>query len=320
MKLNYRDVMKLSTKDDFDWRITGKFDERAWPRHNPHTGTDFGMDVGTPIYAMADAEVVAENNGIDFATVKSTGSLTNDYGNWTMYYVPSWDRTYLDGHTQLGQSAVKVGQILKQGDLITKSGNTGVSSGPHLHRTVAPGRHTTLQSLFSNAIDFVKDTPGVNETEVVPGPEGLKPYLATIPAGATLYDRNGSAYSKPTTAAHEVKVYEEVGDLRGFSASWLQGVSAAYFKVGATPTPPVKPTEPAKPVYKDRNGSIVTIAATAALRDANDNVYPVRTTRDQVVTVTGQVGDGISGKTLLKFSAKWLQGVSHAYVRLENVK
>lgn len=313
MKLNYRDIMKLSTKDDFDWRITGKFDERAWPRHNPHTGTDFGMDVGTPIYAMADAEVVAENSGIDFATVKSTGALANDYGNWTMYYVPSWDRTYLDGHTQLDQSAVKVGQILKQGDLITKSGNTGVSSGPHLHRTVAPGRHTTLQSLFSNAIDFVKDTPVVNDTEVAPGPAGLKPYLATIPAGSTLYDRNGLAYRKPTTAAHEVKVYEEIGDLRGFSASWLQGVSAAYFKVGATP-------KPAKPAYKDRKGSIVTIVAKAALRDANDNVYPVRTTRDQVVTVTGQVGDGISGKTLLKFSAKWLQGVTHAYVRLENVK
>lgn len=313
MKLNYRDIMKSSTKDDFDWRITGKFDERAWPRHNPHTGTDFGMDVGTPLYAMADAEIVAENFGIDFATVRSTGSLANDYGNWTMYYVPSLDRTYLDGHTQLGESVVNVGQIIKKGDLITKSGNTGVSSGPHLHRTVARGRHTTLQSLFSNAIDFVTDTPWVNDDEVVPGPEGLKPYLATIPAGATLYDRNGSAYSKPTTAAHEVKVYEEVGDLRGFSASWLQGVSAAYFKVGATP-------KPAKPSYKDRKGSIVTIAATALLRDANDNEYPVRTTRDQVVTVTGQVGDGISGKTLLKFSAKWLQGVTHAYVRLENVK
>lgn len=313
MKLNYRDIMKLSTKDDFDWRITGKFDERAWPRHNPHTGTDFGMDVGTPIYAMADAEVVAENFGIDFATVTSTGSLANDYGNWTMYYVPSLDRTYLDAHTKFGESVVNVGQIVKAGELITKSGNAGVTTGPHIHRTVAPGRHTTLQSLFSNAIDFVKDTPGANDTEVTPGPEGLNPYLATIPAGATLYDRNGSAYSKPTTAAHEVKVYEEVGDLRGFSASWLQGVSAAYFKVGATPTP-------AKPAYKDRNGSIVTIAATALLRDANDNVYPVRTTRDQVITVTGQVGDGISGKTLLKFSAPWLQGVTHAYVRLENVK
>ena len=313
MKLNYRDVMKLSTKDDFDWRITGKFDERAWPRHNPHTGTDFGMDVGTPIYAMADAEVVADNRGIDFATVKSTVSLTKDYGNWTMYYVPSWDRTYLDGHTQLGQSAVKVGQILKQGDLITKSGNTGVSSGPHLHRTVAPGRHTTLQSLFSNAIDFVKDAPVVKVTEVTPGPEGLKPYLVTIPAGSTLYDRNGSAYSKQTTEAHEVKVYEEIGDLRGFSASWLQGVSSAYFKVGAKP-------KPAKPAYKDHKGAKVTIAAAAALRDAKDNQYALRTTRDHIVAVTGQVGDGISGKTLLKFSAPWLQGVNHAYIRLENVK
>lgn len=314
MKLNYRDVMKLSTKDDFDWRITGKFDERAWPRHNAHTGTDFGMNVGTPLYAMGDAEVVAQNSGINFATVKGTGSLANDYGNWTMYYVPSLDRTYLDGHAQFGQSVAKVGQIIKKGDLITKSGNTGVSTGPHLHRTVAPGRHTTLQSLFTNAIDFVKDTPVVKDTEVTPGKEGLKPYLATIPAGSTLYDHKGVAYPKTTTVAHEVKVYEEIADLRGFSASWLQGVPAAYFKVGA------KPAKPAKPAYKDHNGSTITIPAKAVLRDANDIKHPLRTTRDHIVRVTGQVGDGISGKTLLKFSAPWLQGVKHAYIRLENVK
>ena len=303
--------MKLSTKKDFDWRITGKFSELAWPRHNAHTGTDFGMNVGTPLYAMGDAEVVAQNSGINFATVKGTGSLANDYGNWTMYYVPSLDRTYLDAHAQFGQSVAKVGQIIKKGDLITKSGNTGVSTGPHLHRTVAPGRHTTLQSLFANAIDFVKDTPVVKDTEVTPGKEGLKPYLATIPAGSTLYDYKGAAYSKPTTAPHEVKVYEELGDLRGFSAPWLQGVSSAYFKVGANP---------AKPAYKDRKGSKVTIPAGAVLRDVKDNKYALRTTRKHIVTVTGQVGDGISGKTLLKFSAPWLQGVKHAYIRLENVK
>lgn len=53
----------------------------------------------------------------------------------------------------------------------------------------------------------------------------------TIKRGTTLYDKNGKAYPSKTTNDHSVKVTDQNGNLLGFSASWLVGVSKAYFKI-----------------------------------------------------------------------------------------
>ena len=41
------------------------------------------------------------------------------------------------GH--ISSSDMKIGQIVKQGDVIAKSGNEGKSTGPHLHLTIREG-------------------------------------------------------------------------------------------------------------------------------------------------------------------------------------
>lgn len=92
-----------------------------------HGAVDFGVSVGTPVYAAADGIVVT-----------STGGGSDSYG----YYIKIKHYNGLYTLYAHGSSLVaKVGQEVKQGQLIMYSGNTGNSTGPHLHFEVrvAPG-------------------------------------------------------------------------------------------------------------------------------------------------------------------------------------
>jgi murein DD-endopeptidase MepM/ murein hydrolase activator NlpD len=102
-----------------------------------HTGgdcysIDFKMPEGTPIHAARDGVVVGTKDDSD------KGGSDKKY---------EWDANYIlirhsDGtlghyvHLKKGGCRVKVGQEVKTGDLIGLSGNTGHSTGPHLHFAV----------------------------------------------------------------------------------------------------------------------------------------------------------------------------------------
>jgi murein DD-endopeptidase MepM/ murein hydrolase activator NlpD len=89
----------------------------GWRWGRPHGGIDFAIDVGEPIYAVFDGVIrVAQVNGGYGKMV-----LIRHYNNLETLY----------GH--LNEIKVKVGQIVKAGDVIGYSGNTGFSTGPHLH-------------------------------------------------------------------------------------------------------------------------------------------------------------------------------------------
>lgn len=85
-----------------------------------HEGMDFACDVGTPVYATGDGIVNAADwhsgygNRID---------IDHGFG-------------YLTRYAHLSKISVKPGQSVKRGDLIGLSGNTGKSTGPHLHYEV----------------------------------------------------------------------------------------------------------------------------------------------------------------------------------------
>lgn len=293
--------MKLSTKTDVDWRVTSAFGVLHAPRNNPHAGTDFGMNNGTPLYAMDDIEVIAVNVGVDYTLSKSGGKWNKDYGNWIMYYVPAYNRTYLDAHLTYGATVPTAGTKMRKGELITKTGNTGLSTGPHLHRSVAVGRYLNLTDLFNNVIDFVKDKVTIEKEH-----NDFSPFEAKIPANSTLYLEDGTQASLPTTKTHTVTVTSRKGQLLGFSAPWLQGVDYAYFKE-------TKPVDSWK-------GKVITIPAKATLRDEKGVPHSLKTTRNHNVTVTGQIDNQNHSNTLLKFSASWLQGVKSAYIRVRDVR
>jgi murein DD-endopeptidase MepM/ murein hydrolase activator NlpD len=89
-------------------------------RKQPHLGIDLAADIGTPVYATADGRV-------DF--------VGRDRGLGKMIRI-----NHLSGYTtvyaHLSQIQVKRGEQVKRGDLIATVGNTGYSTGPHLHYEV----------------------------------------------------------------------------------------------------------------------------------------------------------------------------------------
>ena len=84
-----------------------------------HGALDYGVPVGTEVYAAAEGVVLAAN--------WSNGGL----GNYVCIQHSGGLRTYY-GHGN-GTFYVKPGDVVKKGQLIRLSGNTGNSSGPHLH-------------------------------------------------------------------------------------------------------------------------------------------------------------------------------------------
>jgi murein DD-endopeptidase MepM/ murein hydrolase activator NlpD len=107
-------------------RITSGFGMRFHPLlgyTRMHQGIDFGVPVGTPVYAAGDG-VVEE------------ARMASGYGRWLkIRHSGGWETGY--GH--LSRWAVRAGQRVRQGEIVAYSGNTGRSTGPHLHYEVMEG-------------------------------------------------------------------------------------------------------------------------------------------------------------------------------------
>ena len=102
-------------------RISADYGYRVHPlfftRHL-HTGVDFATAIGTPVYATADGVV----NAASFST--------GGYG-----YLVKIDHSlgFMTYYAHLNKIVVQKGMFVKRGQLIAYSGNTGQSTGPHLH-------------------------------------------------------------------------------------------------------------------------------------------------------------------------------------------
>ncbi len=105
-------------------RIASGFGYRIDPVYKTvkmHAGLDFAAPQGTPIYASADG------------TIKLAGNSGNGYGNHVIIN-HGYGYETLYGHMVKVKS--KVGQKVKRGEVIGWVGNTGKSTGPHLHYEV----------------------------------------------------------------------------------------------------------------------------------------------------------------------------------------
>ena len=86
-----------------------------------HYGMDFTASIGTKVYATGD--------GI----VKDVQSIGGGYGNWIMI---DHDFGYSTLYAHLSKFNVKIGEHVKRGNVIGLVGNSGTSTGPHVHYEV----------------------------------------------------------------------------------------------------------------------------------------------------------------------------------------
>ncbi|OGN03702.1 MAG: hypothetical protein A2655_04085 [Candidatus Yanofskybacteria bacterium RIFCSPHIGHO2_01_FULL_43_42] len=120
--------IKLFQWPEDDYRITQGYGctsyARCGSRRGPyggaiHNGIDMASGYGSPIKVIGDGEVIA--NG------------TNDgWGNWVAVKHPPYDLVSIYGHMSAFEF-VRVGTQVRTGDIIGYEGNTGFSTGSHVH-------------------------------------------------------------------------------------------------------------------------------------------------------------------------------------------
>jgi murein DD-endopeptidase MepM/ murein hydrolase activator NlpD len=103
--------------------VTSGFGYRASPftgRIQMHEGLDIATRIGMPVTAPADGIIVRVNTLEGFG---KTIVIDHGYGVTSAY-----------GHNS--EILVKAGELIKRGQVIAKAGNTGISTGPHVHYEV----------------------------------------------------------------------------------------------------------------------------------------------------------------------------------------
>ena len=110
--------------DRSKFRLSSSFGYRSDPisgKTRMHTGFDFALKPGNPVYATGDGVVA---------------SVTFDLFNYGNSIVIDHGFGYKTRYAHLKTVLVTEGMKIKRGECIAESGNTGKSTGPHLHYEV----------------------------------------------------------------------------------------------------------------------------------------------------------------------------------------
>jgi len=133
----------------FEWPlvkrvITQLFGSTAFSKRlytsGTHNGVDFGVPTGTPVKAVLSGTVTASGN-----TDLQAGCYS--YGKWVLL---KHDNGLSTLYAHLSSIIVSQGASVATGDTIALSGNTGYSTGPHLHLTVFATQGMRVQTYSSS--------------------------------------------------------------------------------------------------------------------------------------------------------------------------
>lgn len=137
--------------------ITQLFGGTQFAKNNPHiygrplhNGTDFGVPIGTKVVSVLDGTVEASGNTDAFPGCYS-------WGKWVLVrHNNGLSSLYAHNSSIL----VSPGQAVVKGETISLSGNTGFSTGPHLHLTLYATEGVEVRRFN----DFKKGTTGCSAT------------------------------------------------------------------------------------------------------------------------------------------------------------
>jgi len=124
-------------------------------RSGSHSGVDFRASIGTKVMAMASGVVVDTGNTDIYCKGAS-------FGKWVFI---KYDNGLSSTFGHLLVISTKAGQRVKTGDIVALSGNTGHTTGPHLHVSVYASGGVSVRkvpSLTCRGKDFIMPIASVN--------------------------------------------------------------------------------------------------------------------------------------------------------------
>ena len=169
--------------------------------NNSHTGVDYAMPVGTPVKSAYDGVVSQVNINSDYGT-----SIMVDNANGTQA---------IYGH--LSEKSVKIGDQVKQGQTIGKSGQSGNANGPHLHFEVRDAKN--------HPVDPNTILSGNGFSSML-----FQNYANTLPTG---YDVLGSSSSGTSGSSASLSIGNYSGSKDALSDTALRSVLSAAGFTGA---------------------------------------------------------------------------------------
>ncbi|MGP9643299.1 MULTISPECIES: peptidoglycan DD-metalloendopeptidase family protein [unclassified Halomonas] len=153
---------------DGSYRLSSGFNPRrkhpVTGRISPHNGTDFAMPIGTPVTAPANGRVEK------IANHPAAGR----------YIIIRHDNGYRTRYLHLSRQLVSQGQRVTMGERIALSGNTGRSTGPHLHYEVIVNN----SPVNAMTIDLPENM-GLNGDTLIAFQRQAEPMLAALESGET---------------------------------------------------------------------------------------------------------------------------------------
>ena len=157
-----------------------------------HRAIDLRAAVGTPVYA-------AEDGTVDWVQTWDGRSISGNqsYGNLVRIRHADYNGGKLQTlYAHLKESKVKYGQTVKEGELIGYSGNTGNSTGPHLHFEVR------LNGTRCNPLNWLDDDFSVARSTVRLGSyTSVKRPATALVAGAELHLQRVPLYVSSTAVS-----------------------------------------------------------------------------------------------------------------------
>jgi hypothetical protein len=151
-----------------------------------HEGHDFGMPEGTPVQAVAGGRVLAARfrDVSNIPQERCPGTNKNQGEVWVEHTVSGgaggqYDEHFVTFYAHLSEIKVMEGWNIPQGYVLGRSGNTGCSTGPHLHFGAFKISNTAGYRMFPIQIntDFGpdKDQASSNLWRVLIDPYGFYP-------------------------------------------------------------------------------------------------------------------------------------------------
>ena len=123
--------------------IKGRVSSGFGKRNHPVTGVK-SFHNGVDIPAAVGTEVVSPWDGVVIKS-DSTPEDTADKGGLEVKV--KHVNGFTTGYAHLSKSLVVVGQHIKEGDVLAKTGNTGIGTGAHLHFTLRNAKDELIDPL-----------------------------------------------------------------------------------------------------------------------------------------------------------------------------